>query len=83
MVLQLATEEPAAGPWSGEPLSRVVNSLIRRGPDPVVYGRPFVLAIDGRSNSGKTTPAEVGRAQPGRIAARSLPQLPAESSERT
>ncbi len=52
MALQLAEEEPEAGPWRAERLSTVVNAVTRRRPDP---GRPAVLAVDGRSNNGKTT----------------------------
>src|SRR5256885_6644603 len=52
MALQLAQEEPEAGPWRAERLSTVVNALTRRGLD---QSRPVVLAVDGRSNSGKTT----------------------------
>jgi hypothetical protein len=55
MALQLAPEEPEAGPWRVELLSTVVNAATRRRPDPGSSGRPAVLAIDGRSNSGKTT----------------------------
>jgi hypothetical protein len=55
MALQLAQEEPEAGPWRAERLTTVVNAVTRRGLD---QGRPVVLAVDGRSNSGKTTLAE-------------------------
>jgi hypothetical protein len=55
MALQLAPEEPEAGPWRVELLSTVVNTVTRRRPDQSSSGRPAVLAIDGRSNSGKTT----------------------------
>jgi hypothetical protein len=55
MVLQLAPEEPEAGPWRVERLSTVVNAVTRRGAD---QSRPVVLAVDGRSNNGKTTVAE-------------------------
>jgi hypothetical protein len=55
MALQLAPEEPEAGPWRAERLTTVVNAVTRRGLD---QGRPVVLAVDGRSNSGKTTLAE-------------------------
>ena len=53
--MQLAPEEPEAGPWRVELLSTVVNAVTRRGPDRSSPGRPAVLAVDGRSNSGKTT----------------------------
>jgi len=55
MALRLALEEPEAGPWRVELLSTVVNAVVRRGPGRSNSGRPAVLAIDGRSNSGKTT----------------------------
>ena len=53
--MQLAPEEPEAGPWRVESLSTVVNAVTRRGPDRGSSGHPAVLAVDGRSNSGKTT----------------------------
>ena len=55
MALQLAQEEPEAGPWRAERLTTVVNAVTRRRPD---QDRPVVLAVDGRSNNGKTTLAE-------------------------
>jgi hypothetical protein len=55
MAFQLAPEEPGAGPWRAEPLSDVIKNLVRLGSDRVVGGRGMVLAIDGRSSSGKTT----------------------------
>jgi hypothetical protein len=58
MALQLAQEEPEAGPWRVERLSTVVNAVTRRGLDRSGSGRPVVLAVDGRSNNGKTTVAE-------------------------
>lgn len=68
MALQLASEEPEAGPWRVELLSTVVNAVIRRGPDRSSSGRPAVLAIDGRSNSGKTTlAAQIGESVPGSV----------------
>jgi hypothetical protein len=66
MTLQLAREEPEAGQWRAESLTAVIEALIRRGPDPVVSGRPVVLAVDGRSNAGKTTlAARIRAAVPG------------------
>lgn len=56
MALQLAPEEPEAGPWRVELLSTLVDAVTRRGPDRS-SGRPAVLAVDGRSNNGKTTVA--------------------------
>jgi hypothetical protein len=57
MALQLSPEEPEAGPWRVEPLGTVVSAVTRRGPDRSSSGRPAVLAVDGRSNNGKTTVA--------------------------
>jgi hypothetical protein len=66
MALQLAPEEPEAGPWRVERLSTVVNAVTRRGPSQGSAGRPAVLAIDGRSNNGKTTlAARIGELVPG------------------
>jgi hypothetical protein len=66
MALQLAPGEPEAGPWHAEPLSTVIEALTRPGPGRVVCGRPVVLAVDGRSNGGKTTlAARIGEAVPG------------------
>ena len=66
MTLQLAREEPEAGPWRVESLSAVTEALIGRGPSRVVSGRPVILAVDGRSNAGKTTlAARIGEAVPG------------------
>jgi hypothetical protein len=53
--LQLAPEEPEAVPWRVELLSTVIEAVTRSEPGKVVVGRPVVLAVDGRSNSGKTT----------------------------
>jgi hypothetical protein len=55
MVLQLAPEEPEAGPWRAEPLRTVIEAITRPGPDRSISGRPVILAVDGRSNNGKTT----------------------------
>jgi hypothetical protein len=66
MALQLAPGEPEAGPWRAEPLSTVIEALTRPGPGRAVCGRPVVLAVDGRSNGGKTTlAARIGEAVPG------------------
>jgi hypothetical protein len=68
MALQLAPEEPEAGPWRVELLSTVVNAVTRRRPDQGSPGRPAVLAIDGRSNNGKTTlAARIGELVPGSV----------------
>jgi hypothetical protein len=66
MTLQLAQEEPEAGPWRAESLTAVIEALIWRGPGQIVSGRPVVLAVDGRSNAGKTTlAARICEAVPG------------------
>jgi hypothetical protein len=54
--LQLMREEPEAGPWRAEALAAVVANLTRRVPGRFGGGgRAVVLAVDGRSSSGKTT----------------------------
>jgi hypothetical protein len=66
MALQLAPEEPEAGPWRAELLSTLVEMVTRREPGHAATGRPVVLAVDGRSNAGKTTlAARICRAVPG------------------
>jgi hypothetical protein len=66
MTMQLAREEPEAGPWRAELLTAIIDSLIWRGPGRVVSGRPVALAVDGRSNAGKTTlAARIHAAVPG------------------
>ena len=66
MALQLAAEEPEAGPWRAELLTTFIDTMIRRGRGDVAPSRPVVLAVDGRSNAGKTTlAARIGRAVPG------------------
>lgn len=51
--MRLAPEEPAAGPWRVEPLAAVLAACLQRaGP---ITGRALIVAIDGRSSSGKTT----------------------------
>jgi hypothetical protein len=55
MALQLAPEEPEAGPWRAEPLTALVQALTQRVPGGIVSGRPVIVAIDGRSNNGKTS----------------------------
>jgi hypothetical protein len=66
MALQLAPEEPEAGPWRTESLTVLVQALIQRVPGGIVSGRPVIVAIDGRSNGGKTSlAARIGEAVPG------------------
>lgn len=55
MSLQLAPEEPEAVPWHVELLSAVIDEVVRTRPGKAVAGRTAVLAVDGRSNNGKTT----------------------------
>lgn len=49
--------EPAAGPWRLEPVARFARLVLAAAGDP--SGRPRVVAVDGRSASGKTTVAAV------------------------
>lgn len=56
--MRLHPEEPAAGPWRVERIADVVQAFADRTHR--YAGRPLVVAIDGRSSSGKTTLA--GRA---------------------
>jgi len=55
VALQLAPEEPEAGPWRVAALSAVMTALMRNGPREPGAGRPVIVAVDGRSASGKTT----------------------------
>jgi hypothetical protein len=56
VVLQLAPDEPEAGAWRAERLTTVIASLMRLGQSREgATDRPVVLAVDGRSSSGKTT----------------------------
>jgi len=66
--LQLALEEPEARPWRVELLRAVIGAVIRDGRAKIAAGRPVVLAVDGRSNSGKTTlAARIAQAVPGAV----------------
>jgi hypothetical protein len=68
MALQLAPEEPEAGPWRAEPLTALVQALTQCGPGEAVSGRPVIVAIDGRSNNGKTSLAvRIAQAVPGSV----------------
>src|SRR6266508_2491870 len=51
--MALHPEEPPPSAWRVVPLSLVLDT-VRQCARPVA-GRPFVLAIDGRSSGGKTT----------------------------
>jgi hypothetical protein len=50
-VMSLGRGEPAAGPWRAESPAGLIRLLRERAPDV----SPLVVAIDGRSASGKTT----------------------------
>src|SRR5580658_6788645 len=67
MALQLAPEEPEAGPWRTAPLAVLVQALTQRRPGRTGSPRrPVILAVDGRSNNGKTSLAvRIGAAVPG------------------
>jgi hypothetical protein len=66
--MQLAPEEPEAGPWRVEALSTVVDTVAERGTAQSSSARPRVLAVDGRSNNGKSTlAARIGELVPGSI----------------
>ena len=49
----LGLGEPAAGPWHVEPVEEFARQLLGSAGSPA--GRPAVVAVDGRSGSGKTT----------------------------
>src|SRR5712692_5998926 len=53
MTMELDREEPSAGRWRVERIADVVNAFAERARTGA--GRPLVLAIDGRSSSGKST----------------------------
>ena len=57
MSLHLHDGEPPAGPWRVEPLTGLVSRLLPPAPPPAPR-RARVIAVDGRSASGKTTLAE-------------------------
>ena len=61
MALQLDPEEREAGPWQAERLEVVIAALNRLGRGRRTGDRSVVLAVDGRSSSGKSTLA--GRVQ--------------------
>jgi hypothetical protein len=68
MALQLADEEPEARPWRVEQLGTLVNAVTRRRLDRSISGRPVILAVDGRSNSGKPTlAARIRQMVPGTV----------------
>jgi hypothetical protein len=51
----LTSGEPEGGPWRAELLTVVIESLLRLDEGRAAGGRGAVLAVDGRSSSGKTT----------------------------
>jgi hypothetical protein len=51
--MTLPDGEPAAGPWRVERLAEAARILAKATGSPI--GRPTVVAIDGRSSSGKST----------------------------
>jgi hypothetical protein len=53
MAMSLGASEPTAVPWQVVPITAVVASVINATGR--VQGRPRIVAIDGRSSSGKTT----------------------------
>lgn len=55
MSLCLAVGEPEAGPWRAERLTVVAAAVMRRDHGKIPDHRPVILAVDGRSSSGKTT----------------------------
>lgn len=63
VALHLPSGEPDFGPWTVVTIRSLLESLWRELPDPT--GRPGVVAIDGRSASGKSTvAAAIGQAVP-------------------
>ena len=55
MNMKLGPGEPLAGPWQVTPIRDLVRLLF--DPDRTHDGRPWILAVDGRSGSGKSTVA--------------------------
>jgi len=55
VALCLAPGEPEAGPWRVERLEDVAATVMRSGHGKGADRRPTILAVDGRSSSGKTT----------------------------
>jgi hypothetical protein len=58
MALLLASEEPEGGPWRAQPLTVVIDALVHLAAKRTRGERGVVLAVDGRSSSGKTALAE-------------------------
>jgi hypothetical protein len=53
MTMSLPAEEPAAGPWGAVPVSELVEIVVAATDKP--SGRPRIVAVDGRSASGKSS----------------------------
>jgi hypothetical protein len=53
VTISLHPEEPAVGPWRVELIDDVIAGFVNRAQR--TTDRPLVVAIDGRSSSGKTT----------------------------
>jgi hypothetical protein len=51
--MRLFPEEPSFGPWRAQPLTALAQQLQQAAGS--AHGRPPIVAIDGRSSSGKTT----------------------------
>ena len=62
--MRLRPDEPAADGWTPSSPDDVLAALVRRVPRPA--NRPWVIAVDGRSASGKTTIAAQLAAASGR-----------------
>jgi hypothetical protein len=66
VTMVLGEGEPAAGPWRVERLTRFAELLVSAVGAPM--GRPAIVALDGRSSSGKTTLAHrLEQAVPGAV----------------
>ena len=55
MALQLAPDQPEARQWRAESLTVAAATVMQPAQDKAAGHRPVVLAVDGRSSSGKTT----------------------------
>jgi uridine kinase len=56
MNMKLGPGEPPVGPWRVMPMSEFIRLVIDIGQGP--RDRPWIVAVDGRSGSGKSTIAE-------------------------
>jgi hypothetical protein len=66
VTMVLGEGEPAAGPWRVERLTQFAELLVSAVGAPM--GRPAIVALDGRSSSGKTTLAHrLEQAVPGAV----------------